>query len=375
MTAQYQSVESNSNNVGGTVVVNRPSGTVDGDLLLAFVANLNPGSTYTPAPGWTLKAGTTSSDAIYERIASSEPATSTWTPGALAGLKVTIVRVNNQAASSPTAATSILPSASGTSFVIPSLTSPGANHLLLQVVNSGGSGTANFWTPPGTATERFDYLDAGLVYSAGGGDEVVGNGATGTRTWTAAAAGNAAGYMVAIAPGTLTGTQAIATTDTISQTGAAAAPQSVPTTVTIAQTPAAAGTQSVTTTDTISQTGAAASTQTVATTVGISQTGRATGTQSMATTATIAQDGIVTGVGIPSDYAPLIMDAFGLVRELEANENLLIKSSGGFTPTELQDAETFTVPDRRQALQAAPMLMGAGSMIELGDSSMLIGVD
>lgn len=207
MSAAYQSFAHNAAGGGVACVVTKPSGTVAGDLLLAFITNVTPGSPFTPASGFALVSGAATTDAIYSKVADgSEPASYSWTPPTLGTLKVVMVRVNSQAVSSPVVASSILAYASRVSHVLPTVTAT-ADNLLLQVC--GGTTGGITWTAPGGTTERFDAADiAGCV--AAGGDQIVGAGATGTRTWTPSASAAAAGFMVAVAPippaaGTFTG--------------------------------------------------------------------------------------------------------------------------------------------------------------------------
>lgn len=93
MTAvSYRSSNSVTNGTAGTsVTVNKPSGTVDGDALVAFVSAVGtPTITAPGSPGdWELVESLTDDDsslttAVYVRIASSEGASWTWTLGSSA---------------------------------------------------------------------------------------------------------------------------------------------------------------------------------------------------------------------------------------------------------------------------------------------------
>lgn len=196
MAVAYQSFASASSTAGTPITVTKPSGTVSGDGLVAFVLNFNPGSAITPPSGWTLKQGTSTTDAIYEKTAGgSEPASYAWTNNLFNGGNVLIIRVTGQKAAPFVEAQNIVNYAVvNTSAVIPSVTTSGANRLLFQCILSASNNT---WTPPGTATERFDSLDA-LNFARAGGDETVGSGATGTRTWTPNSQAFAGGFMVAM---------------------------------------------------------------------------------------------------------------------------------------------------------------------------------
>lgn len=86
MTVALRSDSEAANGTASTsVVVTKPAGTADGDLLLAIISETGTGSITAPA-GWTLlgsqAASTTVTSAAYYKVASSEGASWTWTLGA-----------------------------------------------------------------------------------------------------------------------------------------------------------------------------------------------------------------------------------------------------------------------------------------------------
>lgn len=86
MTVEFRSDSSAANGTASTsVVVTKPTGVADGDLLLAIISETGTGS-ITPPAGWTLlasqAASTDATSAAYWRFASSEAASWTWTLGA-----------------------------------------------------------------------------------------------------------------------------------------------------------------------------------------------------------------------------------------------------------------------------------------------------
>lgn len=74
-----------------------------------------------------------------------------------------------------------------------------ADNLLAQFATTL-NGTADSWTEPGTAVERIDTTASGTAVRYAVGDEVVGAGATGTRTWVHTSGQSARGAVVAINP-------------------------------------------------------------------------------------------------------------------------------------------------------------------------------
>ena len=193
MTASWRSVSIGTGLTGADVTVAVPSGTVDGDLLVAMGAATASTQFSTPT-GWTLHGATINLfHPLWTRTANSEPANYTFVTTGTGNAMVQIVRIDGWA--SIDAAAGVV----GTgALVIPSVTSAGAGRRLMQMANKTNAVTT--FTGPGSQTERYDAQTAGN-YTYAGGDEVVGSGATGTRTWTPAAGGaTGCAYMLAIAP-------------------------------------------------------------------------------------------------------------------------------------------------------------------------------
>lgn len=61
-----------------TLVITKPTGTVDGDIMIAFMGLLNGVGTWTPPAGWTKLSDTSSSSMAY-KVASGEGANYTFT--------------------------------------------------------------------------------------------------------------------------------------------------------------------------------------------------------------------------------------------------------------------------------------------------------
>lgn len=211
MTAQWRGTAIRSAQLGGDPTVDISGlGIIDGDQLVAIAA-ASAGATITMDAAWTLRGESLGTNLrIWTRTASSEPASYTLTvPGATAASLISISAFYGQHASTPIDFITAVSNTVAT-LVIPQGTSLGANRLLAQMLVKGNGGT---FTPPGPPpTERYDTLSATQNFVHAGGDEIVGSGATGSRTWTASiASGIGFGVMVALAPappkeGTFTGT-------------------------------------------------------------------------------------------------------------------------------------------------------------------------
>lgn len=197
MTAVWRSVAFASALTGGDPVVTKPTGTVNGDLLVAYGIATAGHTIAAPDASWNLHSASLATNGrLWWKIASGEPADYTWVvTGGLGNTSMTVVRVDGHDPVNPIDAAAGF-AGSGV-LVIPAVTSLGSDRLLLQGVSKNGNTT---FTPPGTATERWDGLTPNTFVSAGG-DEIVGAGSTGSRTWTPAGGGAISiGFMLAIKP-------------------------------------------------------------------------------------------------------------------------------------------------------------------------------
>lgn len=198
MAMNYASQASATPTSGTTVVVSKPSGTIEGDALIAMIS-IQAGSdlVFTPPSGWTLVGEESLSTGlevgVWTKIAgASEPTTYTWTSSqAIANAVGAIVRYTPAAPTTPPAV--IDATAEGTrstDAVAPSVTVAGNNDTLICLFTAQTPGS----TPSGM-TQRVA-IDGGgsgaWIY-----DELLSaTGSTGTRTWTGSSFG--IGYTVAL---------------------------------------------------------------------------------------------------------------------------------------------------------------------------------
>lgn len=209
MAAAWQTVAARSEGLGTDLVITKPTGTADGDLLV-FVGVCGAGQTISkPDASWTTHANSLGGQApLFYKIASSEPANYTFVVSGSVSSVGQIARISGNHASTPIDDARGAFATSG-NLVPASVTSSGANRLLFGMACKL-TVSATF-THPGTMTERYDTTVTTQNVSYEGADEIVGSGATGTRTWTPSA-GTSPGvaYMMAVAPvppeeGTFTG--------------------------------------------------------------------------------------------------------------------------------------------------------------------------
>lgn len=193
---------SSANAGGGTsLVINKPTGTVDGDLLVAAIQLTATANSISSAPsGWTAEGndGNPSSGVrlyIYTKIASSEPSSWTWTLSATDAQGV-VMRMSG-APSSSYLDTSIFTkenSGSATSITHAAITTTAADDMLLLITARGASGTN---TPPSGWYELYDTAlgSTGLEIALGSQETA---GSTGTKAVSFSSSGRAVGWFGAI---------------------------------------------------------------------------------------------------------------------------------------------------------------------------------
>jgi hypothetical protein len=194
----------------GNLTINKPSGTVSGDVMIAAIA-VRPETVTIGAPsGWTLIRRSDNPNAnantlaVYRKVAGgAEPASYTWTlstnTGAVGGI-LSFTGVNN---TTPVDVENGQITANALTHTAPGVTTNFANTML---VTSHAFTSAATWTPPGGMNEGVDVASV-AVPNAGGisleMDYVIQSaaGATGDKTATASAnsdVGNA--HIVALRP-------------------------------------------------------------------------------------------------------------------------------------------------------------------------------
>lgn len=200
MVAQWQSFAAQSGTLGADPVITKPSGTVDGDLLVCCIGSTGAITIPTGGAVWNEfnVPGVSGAGAkLLWKNALSEPANWTFVISGTGNTVGVIARITGHNPVNPIEAATGVTGSLG-NVVLPTLTPSGANRLLFQFF--GRLANVSF-TPPGTATERWDTPSASASYATAGGDEVVGASATGSRTWVpSAGTAGTTGFMLAIKP-------------------------------------------------------------------------------------------------------------------------------------------------------------------------------
>lgn len=199
----------------GDITATRPTGTADGDLLVAVIFSDSGAATtdITAPAGWAVSGspGTGPGGAkgwVYTKTASSEPATWSWNLNNATANAVHTLRITGASG------VEVVPSwggsgSSSTSHVAPSISPASTDALLVcaayAIVASAGVAT---FTPPGGMTEATDLAPSdfspGWAYSTTAHQQLAASGATGTKTFTSSissdgAAGGSITVSLAIA--------------------------------------------------------------------------------------------------------------------------------------------------------------------------------
>lgn len=175
----------------GNINVSKPSGAVDGDLLLAVCFADPDGAAVTAPAGWTL-VGSAFAPAgigfgrVYRKAASGEPASYTFTGSAGSSNNVIVLAVTGHDSATPIDVAATWGSgAASASHIAPSVSPTGSDSLLVCGWYGLTTGAASTYTPPGTMTERADLQPPGLwIVSSVATEGLTASGATGTRTAT-----------------------------------------------------------------------------------------------------------------------------------------------------------------------------------------------
>lgn len=202
MPPVYVNSNGNTATIGTNVTVNVPSGVANGHGLIANIGFTGgSGVTVTPPAGWTLirrdDNGTTLGNALYARIANSEPASYTWTLSSSQNNSGSMIAYSNVDQANLIGANGGQANASSTNVTAPSITTLYESSVVLYF---GGVLSVATYTPPSGYTERLDTNSASFA------DQVFSTpGATGTATAVATSAGVSLAALIEIraAPATL----------------------------------------------------------------------------------------------------------------------------------------------------------------------------
>ena len=150
---------------GTTLVINKPSGTADGNLLVAFVGHSNNSGYGTPPAGWTLGVRNFRAE-CYWKVASGEGADYTWTFPSGKSI-ATIARLSGARSSGPIGFSAISTTISSSSTLVPAATPPEPNTLLLVYATTLAASADAFITAPHVESTTGTPCTAAANYSTG----------------------------------------------------------------------------------------------------------------------------------------------------------------------------------------------------------------
>lgn len=198
--AAYRSANTTLNLSSNSVQVTVPTGTVNGDLLLALIYFNDSTVNITAPAGWTIvdsiNTTITAKAILYSRIALSEPANYTWNFDLTARNHGLMTAYSGANTVSPINAHGVQGNDLGSNCIAPSITTV-VDNCLLVFLGQMDSSLSTTWTAPAGMTERFD---ANEVSSSEVADVVLASaGASGTKTATPSdSTDQNAGFLVAL---------------------------------------------------------------------------------------------------------------------------------------------------------------------------------
>jgi RHS repeat-associated protein len=184
-----------------SITVNKPTGVLTNDVLIAGIATFT--AAITPPSGWTLVRSDSGSvvQTLYTHVVgASEPSNYTWTFGVIVTSAAgTIVAYSGVDTTTPVDVSGGQANASSTSITAPSITTTGANELIVGFFAIAKLTTT---TAPSGMNERADQGANGTVAISQETADVVQAiaGATGTKVATALVAGANVGQLLALRP-------------------------------------------------------------------------------------------------------------------------------------------------------------------------------
>ncbi|MGH7313504.1 MAG: PQQ-binding-like beta-propeller repeat protein [Candidatus Rokuibacteriota bacterium] len=190
---------------GASLTVNKPTGTIQNDVMIASVAVRPHTVTITPPAGWTLVRrmdnanATANALAVYRKLAAaSEPASYTWTLSTHTGATAGIQSFAGVDTTTPIDVENGQNTPNGTSHATPTVSTTMANTMLVTSHGISNPGP-NHWTPPTGMTEAFD--DYGGMEAIGGNYVVqAAAGPTGAKSAASAVSDVGNAHILALRP-------------------------------------------------------------------------------------------------------------------------------------------------------------------------------
>ena len=203
ITFRAASSTANSSGAATSVTVSKPTGTIEGDVMIAALGWDANGSITAPS-GWTLIRSTLFNTdnnvaAWYKVAGASEPANYTWSQPANDDFSVGIATYYNVNKSNPINVENAQTNSASSNVVAPSVTTTVANTMLVFIGSIDHNNVGNTWTPPSGMNERVDQTNkwtsieiADVVQASAG--------SSGTKTGVTTDSQANVGHLIALNP-------------------------------------------------------------------------------------------------------------------------------------------------------------------------------
>jgi len=199
----FRSAATGTVDTGTDVVVDKPAGLADGDVLVAFWAQASDVS-FTAPSGFVLAEAITLNDGLYQNVytkvigdASGEPSTYTFTLGGSRDHAVCLLAYSGVDGTTPVDVDGAQYTATDTTITAPSVTTTSPQGRLVRSFAVREPTTVS--TPASTTSRAAVQSVSGVVVAMRVVEETYAStGATGTRAATAGTSGYNVGYTVAL---------------------------------------------------------------------------------------------------------------------------------------------------------------------------------
>ncbi len=211
MTVAYRSHTVQNNSGSGTITINKPSGVVDGDVLIAFFSEDSNTPRITPPGGWTAFSGTgigasgeivVGTSAVLQcfyKVASSEGASWAFTPSASYTGVVGVIAYSGGDTTTPINVAAGTTTASSTNHTSASIT-PSVSGCMLVGIWMIDSNGANTWST-GDMNERIDQSTGSAAFVTLSVHDLLYNSTSAvSKTATFTASDTAAVLLIALKP-------------------------------------------------------------------------------------------------------------------------------------------------------------------------------
>src|SRR3990172_2380674 len=212
MAIAFRAISDNNNGGGDEFAVgNKPTGTLDNDILIAFIVASGSGDEVFSAPsGWVLvqtdPAPVDFSVWSYRKVAASEGASWTWTMVDVSNYRVIVVAISGGNTTSPINVSTAEAAATVNTIALGAITTTVDGCLIVSMAAVDATGAARTWTADGTPDERLDSM--ALALHCGVYTETQASQGSITRSLTVSGTTqDMAGHIIAVAPAAGGGTE------------------------------------------------------------------------------------------------------------------------------------------------------------------------